>query len=709
MRTQVALLVLLVAAGASAVEYEVPIDIFGEDDLYELHSSEQISDDTFNALLDLIQRGVDLNQADDKEIYALPGLTLKDSQAIVAYRKAAGQLTDAQALVAAGVLSEEKLRRIAPFLSTRPSGGAPLDASGRVRLQALTSPDDHKIPTATLEARVMTLRYLTVGVNLVLARDQVSDVRWDPTRSALSAAPPPVQVRLAKVFADWRTPNYEVLVGNFRAGFAQRLVFDNTSLYTPNGVYPDEVLYRTTDLVRDCDEAAGELRLSPCPKQATYVTPDFRYRDGLFGVAAAARQITTDAGWLQIVGFLSREVHAIYQYEIYDRDTCTDPNLDSNPACAAPSVYHRLDDPFAPTSRFTFQTLPSMWAEPLGGGNLTFFFNRRTHIGVTGYGAKPEWLTNGVHLDFQEWSKWPYGGAYGAIGGDAAWGADIVDMGVEVARSYDGTPAGGGLGAIARGTVTWPKNELELSLRYYDQNFANPYGGSIAEPDVASGQRARDEAGARLRFGGRLSPNWDLRALADLRIQPSASLPKLRVEARTDYTFAQHTQLGVYARWEDKDLRSGGFGQCYDQTFQTDENGEPIPCKGQKLDLGIVGRVELAHRFSVIGQFQSRFIDDPSYPDTFRQDLSAWLSLDWWPADDFRLYARAHYLNESVDDRTSGEESLWSTIEATYRPSRELLVRFRYDNRFFLDDRTSTQTRAPNPEHWLRVEVESKF
>ena len=77
MRKQVAgfalLVVILVAARAGAVEYEVPIDIDTDDDLYELLTTEQISEDTFNALLDLYQRGVDLNEADAEEIYALPG------------------------------------------------------------------------------------------------------------------------------------------------------------------------------------------------------------------------------------------------------------------------------------------------------------------------------------------------------------------------------------------------------------------------------------------------------------------------------------------------------------------------------------------------------------------------------------------------------------------------------------------------------------
>ena len=425
-------------------------------------------------------------------------------------------------------------------------------------------------------------------------------------------------------------------------------------------------------------------------------------------MAVAARRIETDAGWLQIVGFLSRQVHAIYQYELYDRDACADPASDT-PACAAPAVYRRLANPLSATSRFTFQTLPDMWAEPLGGGNVSFFFDRRSHVGVTGYGARPEWLVEGTNLDFQEWSRWPFGGGYGAIGVDAAWGAGLVDLGLEVARSFDSTAMGGGLGAIARATLTWPKNELELSLRSYGESFANPYAGAIAEPDVVDGQRARDEAGVRVRFAGRVSPRWDVRTLADFWIQPSANVPKIRLEARGDYFVTPGTSLGAYARWEDKDLRSGGFGACYDQTFETDENGEPIPCKGQRIDLGVVARVEILPRLVATGQVQNRYLDDPHYTDTFRQDVSAWLSVSWAPASELRLYARTRFLDESADDGSTGEESIWTTVEASYRAPHDLTFRFRYDNRAFVDDRQSTLERVPNPEHWFRVEVESRF
>src|SRR4029077_13069430 len=100
-------------------------------------------------------------------------------------------------------------------------------------------------------------------------------------------------------------------------------------------------LYRSTDLVQSCIESPGELiSTTPCPSAIrNYVGPDFDWRPGLFGLGAMARKIVAGPGWLQLTGFLSRAVHNIYQYEIYDPSHCADPNDDADPACAAPPVY----------------------------------------------------------------------------------------------------------------------------------------------------------------------------------------------------------------------------------------------------------------------------------------------------------------------------------------------------------------------------------
>src|SRR5690606_33525302 len=96
----------------------------------------------------------------------------------------------------------------------------------------------------------------------------------------------------------------------------QRLTFDNTDRYTPNGFFLDDAVFRYNDLGVECRESQGELPESPCagPAGDVYVTKDFRWRDSLRGVAIGAKHLSVPVGWLQLYGFGSWQSRQIYQY-----------------------------------------------------------------------------------------------------------------------------------------------------------------------------------------------------------------------------------------------------------------------------------------------------------------------------------------------------------------------------------------------------------
>src|SRR4051812_21008950 len=107
---------LLVPSFALAANYEVPLtDVDEEDDIIALEESGDISSDTAEILLEMIQEGVDLNSASRDELYNLPGVSYSDADAILLYRKNKGKIDDPAELVAAGVLTEDQLKLIAPF------------------------------------------------------------------------------------------------------------------------------------------------------------------------------------------------------------------------------------------------------------------------------------------------------------------------------------------------------------------------------------------------------------------------------------------------------------------------------------------------------------------------------------------------------------------------------------------------------------------
>jgi len=93
---------LLGARTAAATPYETFIDISDQSELEDLLAAQDISQDTYDELLDLLQRGVDLSTAERPELYGLPNLTFEDVDKILAYRELVqGRINDPAELVAA--------------------------------------------------------------------------------------------------------------------------------------------------------------------------------------------------------------------------------------------------------------------------------------------------------------------------------------------------------------------------------------------------------------------------------------------------------------------------------------------------------------------------------------------------------------------------------------------------------------------------------
>src|SRR4026208_2444155 len=90
------------ARPAGATPYETFVDVDDQSDLEDLLAAGDLTQDTFDELLDLLQTGGDLqtadqrldlsqtgadpNAADRATLYALPNLTYQDVDAIIAFR-----------------------------------------------------------------------------------------------------------------------------------------------------------------------------------------------------------------------------------------------------------------------------------------------------------------------------------------------------------------------------------------------------------------------------------------------------------------------------------------------------------------------------------------------------------------------------------------------------------------------------------------------
>lgn len=720
------LAVLGVARTAAAIPYETFIDVDDEADLQDLLTAQDITQDTYDELLDLLQNGVDLNTADRAQLYALPNLTYEDVDKIIAFRDAShGVIKDPAALVTAGALAKEKLLALAAFLALGGEADRPLDLHGRVTARTRWTAHDPYAPPLALQGRFTTLKHLTFGFAAVLSRLEVGDPIYDPNRNALLVDPRGTKVRLPKLYAKWEDDKWSAVVGSFRAGFGQRLVFDDTVHYTANGLYSDDQLTYSDDLSGDCHESAGERDASPCSGAAgaRYVTPDWGYREGLLGIGVGAKHLELGDGWLQAYAWASANKRSIYQYELYRPSAaCPDPHDDSNPACGAPDVFvtpdgGRLD----PAYKLAFSTLPNVVLEKVIGGNVAYFADRRSSIGATVYGATESDLVAGVDLDVQEWSRFLTGRTFGAAGLNASLGRGAWDVFAEAAYSYDKLPGGGilepggGPAAIVRLTRTQKREELEIVARYYGTDYANPFARPIAQPDELDGQRARDELGLRVRYyrGGRPVA---IRASVDVWVPPSTlqdgaeAQPKLDTYARADWRTSAKLELGLWLRYQDKDLGRGGHDQCFEVTSETLPTGAPVPCAGRQLTT--IARAELKPRsdLTLTALLEHQLLDDDALdPTAFRQDVSAWGVALWRPSTDVRLRARLRYLNTAIEKASYLETSLSGLLDAAVTVRKHDLIRARVETKWWLDDRSSTALREPNPELQLWLTYEARI
>lgn len=707
-----------------AADYGIDVVIRTEEDLYHLAAAGTISEETLETLLDLLHAPIDLRLASRDELYALPGLTYAEVDAIVAQRRQRGARLDLAALAEDGVLTADQTRAIGPFVANgstaneNTEGGLPpgvlASLRGNVRLRSRYIVHDPLAPPLMARAQVAVGASFSAGAALVGTRLLPGDVAYDRSRAALVAAAPALRWRMAKAFATWAGERVTIIVGTFRLGFAERLTLDNSTRRTPSGGYPDDIVLAPQDAVSLCRYSTTGGAEPVCAANRItnrYVAADFRWREAFRGLAVSLAPVALGRGTeLALHGFASYQARSIYQYDLAPRDGC--PGSD----CGSPAIF----DAANPARRFAFLTLPHLFDELVVGGRIALRVRDRFEMGLTGYHARPFWRGGAARLEFARASPFPAGGAFGAVGIDGALHAGWVDLFLETARSLDHEQGGGGFGVLHRAVLSGPRRELELSARYYDRNFANPYARPISAPDELEGNRARNELGLRARLfvsgsaGFRLSSSADLWTAADqLSARGSPPPAHLDVALRLGFRPWRLLELASWGDYVNRDLRTNGRGLCYDVGADGGASSGAAPsaaCSGELHRLS--GRLGVSSRrrtVSVALQYGRAWVSDPRYPTTYRRDELLASHLGLKANELFRVDVRCRYSRRALDDEAQLESAFSSSIDLTTALSRRLVVRGRYELMAYLDHRATTDLRVPNPEHRVQLDVEGLF
>lgn len=663
--------------------YEVFIDVRNENDLYDLLLTRQISESSFDALLLLLQSKVDLNSATRDALYAIPNLDFGDVDAILAHREHAGVIRDPGELAAQKILSPRLVGAMLAFVTVQVRDSD--RANGFVRLLSRWSGRYDRLPPASaIQARVSALGRLDAGLVGTVTRNRVGRVRWDPRRDGLSVEPPRTRFELPKAYLQWEDDRHHAVVGTYRIGFSERLTFDVTGQGSPDGALGDLELRRPTGLVLRCRENAGERAQAPCGELARVrVTPDFAWSSRLTGFAVGLKRVPTRAGWFRGYLWASYQVKRVLQSELALAARCSDARRDDDPRCRPPTVYVRGPSRNEPQSTTSRMTLPRIFGEWLGGLHAAHYWNDRTRVGVTGYGAFPRGLVRGVDLDFQESARTPSGGWFGAIGLSAAYGFARQGFFVEATRSFDRQfGGGGGFGAIVRSVTTSAAGEIEVSARYYGNRFVNPYARPASAPDELDGLRARDEAGLRLRTTVNLAERVELRVFADGWRRLSTATFVGTAYARLDIQPIRSLTLSVW-------------GERRSASRQT--------------SLAARARYDATRDVSLIAQLVHVTRPRASVSGGRQHDLDAVLTLQGSLRDRWRLRVRGRYDFEDVANNQRMPHTLRVDVESSWRLRARDVLELRYDLLVFLDERPSTSERLPNPQHQLWLELVFRY
>ena len=486
---------VLLPSAASAKEYSTDVRISDEEELRQLYYDGLLDEEEFYLLLELLESPVDLNRSEREDLYQLPGVSASLADIIVEERVKNGPyllLADLQQRVTD--VTWRLIAQIEPFLrvsmpkGTSPAlrgkikyglyrsfdGCKPIEDDYPARSHPVCSLGYDKGPAMALGVKGEVMGWLDFGVAATL-QEGVKYAEYDPASRDIYAAWGNPLLRPHSGYVRIRRQGGSVLVGSYHLNMGRGLVIGTRS----GGGHG----YRTTTATSSSSDR-------------------IRQAGGLFGGIARAHSVRVGRASLDIIGFGSVRNYDFYQYYLGLAG-----GVQHDPVTA------ELDGPriWIDGQKAAYITLPNVFRVAMGGGGITLRVNRRTHVGVAGYGAYLDRKAMpGVTDDhtFLLERVWPSSTGFGTVGVDGAFGFGLLDLSGELAVFlHDGDP---GLALYFRAEVEPAWGQFVLSLRRYDENYANPYAGAEANADQLGGNRARNEEG--IRFKATIKPRREFRA-----------------------------------------------------------------------------------------------------------------------------------------------------------------------------------------------------
>lgn len=634
---------VVLAPRAHAELYSVPILVDSEDGIFDLFDNEDIIESEFDILTELYQKKVDLNRATRDELFELPGLTYPMVDEILKSRREGGLFVDLDDVIAREILSDDVIAQIGIFTSF---GRAKLDlggkATGSLRLKSIDRLGDGELPASYLRGRVSALdgRFDAGLVAMVQERPgRLSVGDSTPGSEYFLAGSDQLRVEpLEKAFATYTTDVGEtgrarVVLGNFNAGFGERLTLDTTNRRRPYGLYGDDLMY---------DNVGGIVSFNSA----------VRPHRGLMGLAGSVEGIKLgDTMRLDVTLLGSWRNVDEYIYRFRPNRTYFSPEdaAQGEPSCVGQGRCH---------GAVTFR---DVYNQAVGGGNARLWVGDRAYVGATGYVARNRFLTGDDFTFFAPSARQPIRDAFGAGGLEFGFGTGLFDAFGEVTLTDRG-----GTGALLRTLWDLNKVALEATGRYYDRRFDNPLGRGEATASQFLGLRARDEAGAKVRATWEPNRRVRLTSQVDSWVHPSQERHDTELYMRGELLPTRGLRLAAWGRYFDKDLSVGGRDQDYsfsptlnyDEIYDLDDpdsamedlrSGAERLARGLRKEGGAQVTITPNKKTTIATYGRLVWRDIATYDTYFERGLSTWVRASHKPVKWLDLSTRLRYFDDDID------------------------------------------------------------
>ena len=603
-------LAILLAVPAEAREYSVDVDVIDEQELRQLYFDGQLDDEEFQTLIALLESPIDLNLSARQDIYQLPGVSDGVASAIVDERTLNGPyafLGDVAARVEA--VDSKLIDQIRPFVILRlPKGEKPAARGSFQFLLAKTFEatrpieDDHpakshsarqlgygNVPAMMFGGGAELLGWLDFGV-IGTIQEGLNRIEYEPTSGDFTGQYGAPTFRPHSGYIRVTRPKGSVLLGSYHLSFGHGLVMSTLGGRDRHGF-----------TIRRNGTGDGDR---------------IREHNGMLGVVARAYPVKAGRAELDLTAFGSlRNYDQYVGYVGMSDGEVLDP--------ADPDIEVRSPRVWVDGQKSAYMTLPALFRVGLAGGNATLRFNRRTQIGITGYGAFVDRaIVEGIEdqntiLLRQRFPNSRGWGSFGVHGGFGVW---IFDFSAEYGLfMHEGNPANA-FYFVMEAEPAW--GEFVFSVRHYDEGYGNPFNRGEANPDKLAGNTARNEQG--LRFQATIKPDRSFRfqVRADLARNIRYDVHDFDLRGSVRGEPLPWLQLGVLLRYANQNLAISGRQHTYSGTladfdlasYRTveleDDDGTTVPRAGEKISWTGQLRVQGKKWGNVTLRYRQEFTDN---------------------------------------------------------------------------------------------------